>query len=117
MGRLWSLSSPLFALGILGVDLCSYVDSGECLFAFFSVLLVWGWIELAFLSGVITGPERRTCPEIAQGWAVSSRWHTLVHHELLLLCGFLSSLVLRQARKHLGFWAYSSFSQRAFRRS
>jgi putative photosynthetic complex assembly protein 2 len=30
--------------------------------AFVSALAIWGWIELAFLSGVIAGPHRYPCP-------------------------------------------------------
>ena len=30
--------------------------------AFFAALAIWGWIELAFLSGVITGPNLDPCP-------------------------------------------------------
>ena len=30
--------------------------------AFLSALAVWGWIELAFLTGIIAGPNHRPCP-------------------------------------------------------
>lgn len=104
-----ALTVPLFALGVGGL-----VVSGGALtvlnvyIAFLSVLLVWGWIELAFLSGVIMGPERRPCPEGLQGWARFVRaWHTLSHHELLLLCGLLIVTVTTvNAENTFGFWTY-----------
>ena len=34
--------------------------------AFLAALALWGWIELAFLSGVITGPNRAPCPRLRQ---------------------------------------------------
>ena len=76
--------------------------------AFLSVLLVWGWIELAFLSGIITGPERRPCPAGLTGWARFNRaWHTLSYHELLLLCGLLVITVATTgADNSVGFWTY-----------
>ena len=37
--------------------------------AFLSALAVWGWIELAFLSGVDHRPEHRALPaRCARGW-------------------------------------------------
>lgn len=104
-----ALSVPVFALGVAGL-----VVSGGALsvanvyIAFISVLLVWGWIELAFLSGVIMGPERRPCPEGMQGWARFVRaWHTLSYHEMLLLCGLLIvTVTTATAENTFGFWTY-----------
>jgi hypothetical protein len=33
------------------------------LLAFLSALAIWGWIELAFLTGIVTGPNRTPLPE------------------------------------------------------
>ena len=76
--------------------------------AFVSTLLIWGWIELAFLAGVITGPERRPCPAGLTGQARFVRaWHTVSHHELLLLFALLIILnVTRGAENTVGFWTY-----------
>ena len=103
------LSIPLLALGIAGLVVSAgTLTVANVYIAFLSVLLVWGWIELAFLSGVITGPERRTCPENLTGWARFVRaWHTLSHHELLLLCGLMVVTVITTANENtFGFWAY-----------
>lgn len=100
---------PLFALGILGLVLSATSHTvGHVYVSFLSVLLVWGWIELAFLSGVITGPERRPCPADLKGWARFVRaWHTLSHHELLLLTGLLITTVATSGAEHtFGFWTY-----------
>jgi putative photosynthetic complex assembly protein 2 len=35
---------------------------------FAMAVLLWGWHEFAFLSGVVTGPERRPCPPELRGW-------------------------------------------------
>ena len=62
-GRNVFLSVPLLALGAAGLVISSTELTIQNVYiAFFSTLLVWGWIELAFLAGVITGPERRPCP-------------------------------------------------------
>lgn len=104
-----ALTVPLFALGVAGL-----VVSGNALnvmnvyIGFLSVLLVWGWIELAFLSGVVMGPERRPCPEGLKGWARFVRaWHTLSYHEITLLSGLLIVTVTTAgAENTFGFWTY-----------
>jgi putative photosynthetic complex assembly protein 2 len=59
---------------------------------FVSVIVMWGWHEMAFLSGWITGPRRIAQESDAHGWR---RFHlavqALLHHELALLLnmGFL----------------------------
>jgi len=100
---------PFFALGVAGLVVSAGTLSVQNVYlAFLSVLLVWGWIELAFLSGVITGPERRPCPENLTGWARFVRaWHTLSYHELLLLAGLLVVTVATTGTENtFGFWSY-----------
>ncbi len=84
-------SVPVVALGVAGVIL-SVADpslTGVYL-GFFGALLVWGWIELTFLSGVITGPDRAPCPPGLRGHQRFWRaWRALAHHELLLLLGLI----------------------------
>ncbi len=61
---------PLLALGIFGAVIsAASLTVANIYISFFAVLLIWGWIELAFLSGVITGPLRDTCPKSLRGWA------------------------------------------------
>jgi hypothetical protein len=53
------LGLPLLAAGVLGVNATLGDASAQGVWlAFLSALALWGWIELAFLSGVITGPIR-----------------------------------------------------------
>ena len=62
------LGVPLLALGIFGAVIsAASLSVANIYLAFFSVLLIWGWIELAFLSGVITGPLRDLLPQVASG--------------------------------------------------
>lgn len=108
-GKSVVFGTPLFALGILGLVLsATSLTVANVYIGFLSVLLVWGWIELAFLSGVITGPERRPCPDTLQGWDRFVRaWNTLSYHELLLLGGLLIVTVATTgAENTFGFWAY-----------
>jgi putative photosynthetic complex assembly protein 2 len=77
---------PILALGILGY--LRTLDDGSAAGAylgFLSALAIWGWIELAFLTGLITGPNLRPCPEDCPGWERFLRaWGTIAWHEMLL---------------------------------
>jgi putative photosynthetic complex assembly protein 2 len=55
--------------------------------AFTSALLVWGWNELSFLSGWITGPRRTALPPHTVGWArFAASFQAVQWHELGILC-------------------------------
>jgi putative photosynthetic complex assembly protein 2 len=82
---LWGL--PLLFGGIwgLGVSLDSATANGTFI-AFLSALILWGWIELAFLSGVITGPNTDPCPPFARGLDRFRRATlTILWHEATLI--------------------------------
>jgi putative photosynthetic complex assembly protein 2 len=82
----WSLvvSSLLAVAGIAGIAQTAHDTSvGGAYVAFVSALLVWGWQELSFLTGWITGPRRQACSAHCDGWrhflhAVEAiLWHEL----------------------------------------
>lgn len=108
-GRSVVLAVPLLALGIAGLVISAgTITVQNNYIAFLSALLVWGWVELAFLAGIITGPERRPCPAHLQGWARFKRaCGTVAYHELLLLAGLVSIIVITQgAENFVGLWTY-----------
>ena len=83
----------LVGIGIIGLSL-QVVDVISVYLGFVGALVLWGWIELAFLAGVITGPVREDCPHGLAGWPRFQRaFGTLAWHELLLTLG-LCGLVL-----------------------
>ena len=108
--HLWSvlLGLPLLAAGVAGMLLTR--DDGSATgayLAFLSALAIWGWIELAFLSGIITGPNRRPCPP---GVPLRDRFlhgvGTLAWHELLLIATLLvPALTTGGSANPVGFWA------------
>ena len=63
--------------------------------AFACALVLWGWHELSFLMGFVTGPNRNPCPPDARGW---QRFRlaaaTLIHHEVAM---FVCLLVMAAA--------------------
>jgi putative photosynthetic complex assembly protein 2 len=53
--------------------------------AFVAAILVWGWHEMAFLMGFVTGPRRAPEPAGARGWRrFRFATATLIHHEIAL---------------------------------
>lgn len=95
-GRQALVSATLFGLifvvlGFAGLQASRMDTSVTGLYiAFASALALWGWIELAFLSGVITGPVRSPQPD---GLTPRDRFRAgfgvVAWHEGLLLAVFL----------------------------
>jgi putative photosynthetic complex assembly protein 2 len=60
--------------------------AGDAYAAFASVLAVWGFVEMTFLTGYVTGSRKTPCPPDCTGWRrVRFAIETIVYHELLLL--------------------------------
>lgn len=54
--------------------------------AFTCALLAWGWIELAFLTGWVTGPRRGRLPAGARGWVrVRAAVEAVLWHEIAII--------------------------------
>ncbi|MBK5933459.1 hypothetical protein CCR78_05625 [Rhodovulum imhoffii] len=104
---LWGL--PGLALGILGFEVTRHIDSvGAVYLAFLSALAIWGWVELAFLTGVITGPNTSHCHVRARGWERFLRaYGTIAYHETLLVIILFGMLVTSHgAPNTVGLWTF-----------
>jgi putative photosynthetic complex assembly protein 2 len=75
---------------------------------FVSALAIWGWIELAFLTGVVTGPVTRNCPDDVPEWERFIRaWGTVAYHEMALLAAVLILGVAGWAEENpVGLWTF-----------
>ena len=63
--------------------------------AFACALVLWGWHELSFLMGFVTGPNRNPCPPDARGWRrFRLADSTLIYHEVAM---FVCLLVMAAA--------------------
>lgn len=82
------------AMGVTGlVAIILTANDGGILAAYVSfagALAVWGWLELAFLTGAVTGPRRTPAPAGLTGRRrFQAAAATVIHHELTLAAGAL----------------------------
>jgi putative photosynthetic complex assembly protein 2 len=76
--------------------------------AFTCAILIWGWQEMAFLLGYVTGPRKQACPAGAAGWARARHaFRAVSHHELALVVLALAVLAITwDAPNRTGLWTY-----------
>ena len=101
---------PLLLLGAYGLT-ATFADASVTgtYLAFLSALAVWGWIELAFLSGVITGPNTTPCPPHAtQAQRFLRATATIAWHEVLLVASLiLIASASEGAANTVGLWTFA----------
>jgi len=77
--------------------------------AFGSVIIMWGWHELTFLTGWITGPRKIPLGADAQGWQrFVQSVQVMLYHELALLANFAILWWMQQdQRNHVAICTYA----------
>ena len=101
---------PLLAVGVWGYERSLGASStGAAYGAFLSALAIWGWVELAFLTGVISGPNPYPCPKGLPEWERFIRaWGTVAYHEMLLTSLLLAMwLYGAGAENTFGLWTFT----------
>ncbi|MFN3819066.1 putative photosynthetic complex assembly protein PuhE [Blastomonas sp.] len=60
-------------------------DAMDAYISFGAALVIWGWLELTFLTGIVAGPRRIVSDPLARGWRrFSDAAATLIYHELAI---------------------------------
>jgi putative photosynthetic complex assembly protein 2 len=101
---------PLVVLGVCGAIWSqSHIDILGTYVAFLSALALWGWIELAFLTGIITGPNCAPLPKNVPEWERFIRaWGTLAYHEMLLAATLIGlGVLLWHAPNAFALWTFA----------
>lgn len=88
--RTFGLSLALSAVGALAAGFGLFLSARDssvtgAYIGFGCALAIWGWHEMGFLMGKLTGPRRSPCPAGTKGlrrFVVSSQ--TVIHHEVAL---------------------------------
>ncbi len=108
-GSAVALCLPVLALGCVGVwrSLDDPSVAGAYL-GFLSAIAIWGWIELAFLAGVITGPYARPCPPGVEGLQRFLRaWGAIAYSEMVLIAAMCALVTLSYgAENRLAMWTF-----------
>jgi len=104
LGASTTLGLALAGLAASGQD--TSVAGAYC--AFTCAILVWGWQEVAFLLGYVTGPRRTACPEGSHGWRRAGfAFQTVLHHEVALVILALAVLAVTwDAPNQTGWWTF-----------
>jgi len=95
-GRSMGVATLLLLLALYGVAaLAEETSTAGAYLGFLCGLAVWGWIELSFLTGFLTGPRRAPCPPGAQGLRrVVAAIAAILWHELAIIGGAVLVLAL-----------------------
>jgi putative photosynthetic complex assembly protein 2 len=104
------MAFPVFLLGAFGVwHSASNGSDGGSYHAFLSALALWAWIELAFLTGTITGPNTHICRDDVPEWERFIRaWGTIAYHEMLLVATLIGLWLFTEgAENSFGFWTFA----------
>ena len=104
LGATAVLIAALYGIGATADETSLY--AAYCAFA--CGLLAWGWIEMSFYTGYVTGPRKHPCPEGCRGWKhfghaiMTSLWH-----EIAILAGvaIVAAMTWGQPNQ-IGLWTF-----------
>ena len=103
-------SASVLALGALGLawGLRGTPTVAGAYGGFLAGLVLWGWHEVSFLSGAVTGPRRTDCPAGAAGWhRFVCAAQTLIHHEIAIaLTAAGLAVMLAGADNAVALWTF-----------
>jgi putative photosynthetic complex assembly protein 2 len=106
---LGAASASLLVAGLLTLQATAEdVSTAGAYLSFLAALAIWGAVEISFLGGLITGPNRTTLPEQFTGlrrfWSAT---RVVLWHELFILAvGFLLIVAFAQGPNQIGLLTY-----------
>jgi putative photosynthetic complex assembly protein 2 len=107
----WSLfgAVALFAAALYGLARSGADTSvAGAYLAFTCAVLLWGTQEFGFLTGFVTGPRSRPCPDGCVGWRRAAlALEAIIYHEIaLVLSGVAVAAVTWKADNQIGRWTF-----------
>jgi len=77
--------------------------------AFSSAILIWGWLEMSFLMGFLTGPRKHACLDRCSGWRhFLHASEAIIYNEVATLAvGTCIIAASRDAVNRVGLWTYA----------
>nr|WP_321986460.1 putative photosynthetic complex assembly protein PuhE [uncultured Lichenicoccus sp.] len=107
----WSMlgATILLFASFWGLQASSHDTTLKAAYCAFSCgLLAWGWQEISFYMGFVTGPRRAPCPEGCSGWShFGHAIQTSLWHELAIIAsgGIVVALTWGGANQ-IGMWTF-----------
>jgi putative photosynthetic complex assembly protein 2 len=91
---LWATLFLVVALILMRLS-ASATTVASAYLGFVCTLLIWAWLEITFLTGYVTGPQRTFCVPRLGGWRrFVAAAGTVIHNELAMLACGLGVLAL-----------------------
>jgi putative photosynthetic complex assembly protein 2 len=104
-----SIASALVVPGALLLRWSTHETSilGTCL-GFAASLILWGWLELSFLLGAVTGPRRSACASGCRGLRhFRHAVQAILYHELATLAAAVLIIAISwRATNAIGLWTF-----------
>ena len=84
------------------------VSAGAAYLAFFGALTIWGWHEVSYLFGFVSGPRPRECPPDVAGWRrFVLGVKTCIYHELAVVATVAAIAALTwNSPNRVGLWTF-----------
>ncbi|MEO1017821.1 MAG: putative photosynthetic complex assembly protein PuhE [Pseudomonadota bacterium] len=107
----WSLAAmtfvAVFTLSLV-TELRDTTTIASAYLSFTAGIVLWGWLEMTFLTGMVTGPTQPADAPRATGWR--HVWHAvqaILYHELsLILIGVVLLALTWHSANQLAFWTF-----------
>jgi putative photosynthetic complex assembly protein 2 len=107
----WSMlgATAVLAASLQGLAISSTDTSvAGTYIAFTCGLLAWGWHEIGFFSGAVTGPRPLPCPEGCRGWRrLGYAILACLYHEVAIkICAAAIFALTQHGPNHVGLWTF-----------
>lgn len=107
----WSMAAAtLVLIASLGEMRASAADATSvgAYAGFTCAIVVWGWLEMSFLMGFVTGPRTKPCNESCAGWKHFRHGaETVIYNEIAILIGAgVVFTVTANAPNRTALWTY-----------
>jgi putative photosynthetic complex assembly protein 2 len=98
------LAAALYGIGISAMD----ASVTGAYIAFTCAILVWGWHEMSFLMGFVTGPRRTEMPKSVDGIGrLGPAIETVIYHEIAIFLTVIALVALTwNAPNQVGLWTF-----------
>ncbi len=102
-------ATALLCASVYGlIALSNETTSAAAYMSFICGVLIWGWHEMSFLFGWVTGPRKEACPEHCGGWRhFLHAFQAIAYHEFAIAAtGVLLLLATWGADNMVGTWTF-----------